>query len=98
MSTGFPPDVVAAVCRHMDDDHRDDALLICRTLGGQPSATAVSTVDVDTEAVHFSVQVDGEQVPVRVPFAAPVTERAELRHAVVELHRRAVAAAGDGRS
>ena len=98
MSAGFPPDVVAAVCRHMDDDHRDDALLICRTLGGQPAATSASTVDVDTEAVHFSAQVDGAAVPVRVPFAGPVTERSQLRHAVVELHRRAVAAADDGRS
>lgn len=89
MSSPFPADVVAAVCRHMDDDHRDDALLICRTLGGQPAATQVRTVGVDTEAMDFVVTVDGRPTPVRVPFGRPISQRPEIRTAVVELARRA---------
>ena len=89
MSESFPADVVAAVCRHMDDDHSADAMLICRRLGGQPRATTVRTVGVDTAAMHFSATVDGATTAVRVPFAEPVRERPEIRTAVVELARRA---------
>lgn len=90
----FGHDVVAAVCRHMNDDHRDDALLICRTLGGQPGATEASAVHVDGVSIHFTATVDGTPAPVRVPFAEPVTERPQIRSAVVEVYERACAAAG----
>lgn len=89
MPADFPPDVVAAVCRHMDDDHAAEALLICRTLGGVPDATGVAARDVDRTAISFvAATPHGERV-VRVPFGRPVAERADLRHAVVELYERA---------
>ena len=90
----FPDDVVRAVCAHMNDDHRADALLICRTLGGQPGADDVRTTGVDGAALHLTATVGGAQVPVQVPFARPVTERRELRAAVVELAERARTAGG----
>ncbi len=90
----FPDDVVRAVCAHMDDDHRDDALLVVRTLGGQPQAADVRTTGVDSSALHLLADVGGAQVPVRVPFARPVRDRSELRAAVVELAERARSAGG----
>lgn len=92
--TTFSPDVVAAICRHMNEDHPDDALLICRTLGGQPDAARVRTVGVDGEALHLQAEVAGRPVGVSVPFAAPVRERAQVRQAVTQLHARACAQAG----
>ena len=89
------PDAVAAICRHMNEDHRDDGVLICRQLGGMPDAVDAEAVDVDTEQMRFSVRrQDGSTRQVSVPFADPVTERAQVRAAVVELHERACAAAG----
>ncbi len=90
----FSPDVVAAICRHMNDDHPDDALLICRTLGGQPDAARVRTVGVDGQALHLQAEVAGRPVPVCVAFATPVQEWAEVRQAVVELQARACAQMG----
>ena len=75
----------------MDDDHADDALLIVQTLGGAPDATEALAVDVDGAGMRF--RVDGAR-DVVVPFATPVTERAQVRLAVVELHQRASAAVG----
>lgn len=81
----FPPDVVAAVCRHMDEDHAEEALRIVRVLGGRPGATAVRTTGVDGAGLRFDV--DGE--PLVVPFAREITTRAEIREQVVALHRAA---------
>lgn len=85
----FPPEVVQAVCRHLDDDHADDALLIARVLGGVPQATSVRTTGVDGAGLDLLAHTDEGPVPVRVPFAAPARERADLRSAVVALHARA---------
>ena len=90
----FPPDVVAAVCRHMNDDHAEDALLICRVLGGQPDATQAVTDGFDSAAMHFTVEVDGGRRAVTVPFDEPVLERPQVRLAVVRLHEKACDAAG----
>ncbi|GHE30577.1 hypothetical protein GCM10017673_36580 [Streptosporangium violaceochromogenes] len=94
MSTPFTPDVVEAIKRHMNDDHADDALLICRGLGGRPEAVGATTADVDAEAITFVAVVDGREVTVRVPWSATLTERAQVRKEVVRLYREACAALG----
>ncbi|MEO3875619.1 DUF2470 domain-containing protein [Nonomuraea sp. B12E4] len=86
MSGPFTPDVVAAIKRHMNDDHAEDSLIIVRALGGRPAATSAVTSDVDAEAIEFTVD-DGERV--RVPWGERLTERAQVRGAVVRLYREA---------
>lgn len=86
MTTPFTPDVVEAIKRHMNDDHTDDALLIVRGLGGRPDATKAFTSDVDADAIVFTVD-DGETV--KVPWGETLTERAQVRLAVVRLYREA---------
>lgn len=94
MSTPFTPDVVQAIKRHMNDDHGDDALLICKGLGGQPEAASATTADVDAEAIEFVAVVDGRDVTVRVPWSTTLTERAQVRREVVRLYQEACAALG----
>lgn len=90
MTATFPPDAVAAICRHMDEDHPQDALLIVRTLGGVPDATAVRTTGVDGAGLRLEARrPGGRQREVTVAFAEPVTERPQVRAAVVALHQRA---------
>ena len=94
-SPTLSPDAVAAICRHMNEDHRDDAVLICRQLAGMPDAVDAEAVAVDTEQMRFAVRrPDGSTQQVSVAFVHPVTERAQVRAAVVELYERACAAAG----
>lgn len=91
----FDADAVAAICRHMNDDHRADALLICQHLAGAHDAVDAETVGVDATRMHFAVRrADGSVRSTAVAFAAPVAERAQVRTAVVELYERACAAAG----
>jgi len=91
----FAPDVVAAICRHMNEDHPEDSLLICRTLGAITDAVDASAVDVDSAAMHFDVtRADGSTERAAVRFATPALERPHVRREVVELYERACAAAG----
>ncbi|WP_238009946.1 DUF2470 domain-containing protein [Dactylosporangium sp. AC04546] len=94
MGQPFTDDVVAAVRRHMNGDHADDSLLICRSLGGRPDATAAAMTGMDGDGIDFTAVVDGRDVPVRVPFSRPLTERAEVRPEVVRMYREACAALG----
>ncbi|GAA2308325.1 hypothetical protein GCM10010149_68020 [Nonomuraea roseoviolacea subsp. roseoviolacea] len=82
----FTAEAVEAIKRHMNDDHGGDALLIVRGLGGRPEATSALTSGVDGEAIEFTVD-GGERV--RVPWGETLTERAQVRTAVVRLYRRA---------
>ncbi|MEU7003543.1 DUF2470 domain-containing protein [Nonomuraea sp. NPDC046570] len=91
MSTPFTPDVVDAIKRHMNDDHAADALLIVRGLGDRPDATEATTSDVDAEAIEFTID-GGERV--RVPWGERLTERPQVRKAVVRLYNEACARLG----
>lgn len=90
----FPPEVIRAVCAHMNDDHVEDSLLIVRSLGGCPDAVAASMSGLDTVAAHFTAVVDGADREVRVPWSAPITERAQIRVEVVRLYHDACAMLG----
>ena len=85
----FAPDVVAAVLAHMNDDHADDSLLICRVLGGRPDAVAATMTGFDHEAATFDVSVPDGTVGVRLPWDRPVRDRADVRAAVVAMFRAA---------
>ncbi len=90
----FPPEVIAAVMRHMNTDHADDCLVICQGLGGQPTATAANMSGMDAEAMEFLAVVDGTEVPVRVPFSERLVERRQIRAEAARMYREACAALG----
>ncbi|MBB5787619.1 DUF2470 domain-containing protein [Jiangella mangrovi] len=90
----FGPDVIAAVSRHMNDDHTADSLVIVQALGDTPEATAARVVHLDGVGVDFAVTVDGAERTVRVPFARPLTERPEIRVEFVRLYTEAATALG----
>ena len=92
MSTTFAPEVVAAVCAHMNDDHVEDSLLIVRSLGGRPEATAASMTGLDDTTAIFVATVDGSDVEVRVPWSETIGERAQIRAEVVRMYHEACAA------
>src|SRR5262245_36161915 len=94
MSDLFGPDVVAAVMRHMNEDHAADSVLICRAQGGQPATTEARMSGMDAMAIEFVATVGGDEVVVRVPWAAPVTERAQIRAEVAQMYHDACAQLG----
>lgn len=93
----FEPAIVAAVLHHMNDDHADDNLLIARAFG---DALAVSArmVGVDGSGGDWAyTSASGEnddELPLRVEWRAPITERPEIRREIVALYDRACAELG----
>ena len=71
----FPPEVVAQIARHMNDDHADDNVLIVRGLGGAHAATAARMAGMDPDGIDFAAAVNGVEVPIRIPFRERITER-----------------------
>lgn len=97
-SDPFPPPVVEQVMRHMNEDHAADSLQIVRGLGGRPGATAARMTGMDADGIAFAATVDGTELPVRIPFAHRLTQRAEIRKEVVRMHKQACAALGEPRA
>jgi len=94
VSTQFAPEVVEAVCRHMNEDHVEDSLLIVRSLGGRPDATVAAMTGMDDTAAIFTATVDGVEQELRVPWSEQITERPQIRAEVVRMYHEACAALG----
>lgn len=90
----FSPEVVAAVCRHMNEDHPEDSLLICRALGDVPDATAARMTGLDAHGGDFAVTVAGAESAVRLPWSRELTERPQIRAEVVRMYHEACARLG----
>jgi hypothetical protein len=96
---------VAAIVAHLNADHAEDMLTICRTLGGRPDATAAVVTGVDADGLTLRAiapgpsQGDGdgsgldgrEGTVVRLGWPAPIRMRSDVRIQVVRLYDEAVA-------
>lgn len=90
----FSQQVVDAVATHMNMDHPEDSLLIVKSLGAQPTATAASVSDLDGDSITFEAVIDGQAQPVRVPWSTPLTERPQIRVEVTRMYYEACEALG----
>jgi putative heme iron utilization protein len=90
----FSEDVVAAVKRHMNVDHAEDSLLICRSLGGQPQATAAAMTGMDEHGIDFIASIGEREMTLRLPWSETLSERAQVRIEVVRMYREACEALG----
>lgn len=89
----FSQDVVDAVLHHMNTDHTEDNLVIVRAFARR-DAEAARMTGLDSDGGEWLATVAGADLPVRVAWPAPVTERPQIRKAVVELYDRACAELG----
>lgn len=87
-------EVIAAVARHMNTDHADDNVVICRGLGGYPGATTATFVGMTTTAARFAASGSDGEREIEIPFADEVTERPEVRTQVAALYHRSAAQLG----
>ena len=80
-------DVVEAVTRHMNGDHGADNVTICRGLGGRPDTESATMTGMDETAIEFLAVTAGGDAVVRVPFSAPLRERAQIREEAARMVR-----------
>lgn len=97
MPHDFEPHVVAAVLRHMNEDHAADNLLIARAFA-EPESLVGSAVQsaamsgFDGDGGTWEVVRDGETSELRVPWpGGPIAERRDVRREIVALYDAACA-------
>jgi putative heme iron utilization protein len=83
------PEVVAAVLAHMNGDHADDCVTLCRALAGQPDATAARMSGLDPDGMDLVATGPAGDVAVRIPFGHRLGARAEVRAEVARLYHEA---------
>lgn len=82
----FDDATVEAVLTHMNDDHPDDSLTIVRA-HGYPAATSAEMTGVDEDGGTWHVVDATGEASIRIGWpGGPVTERSQVRTAVVALH------------
>lgn len=81
-------DIVAAVTAHMNGDHAEDNAVICRGVGGRPDTVTATMTGLDLDAIEFTIRTEaadaGAEV-VRIPFAAPLVDRPQIRAEVARM-------------
>lgn len=88
MTYRFDDDVVAAVLRHMNDDHADDNLLIARAFAPDADPLAASMTGLDGTGGEWVAELaSGESLTLRIPWpSGPISARPEVRREVVALY------------
>ena len=81
----FPDDVVHGVLTHMNDDHRDDSLLIVRAFG-TPDASAAAMTTLDTLGGTWVYTAGGADGELTLPWSTELTQRPEIRREIVRLY------------
>lgn len=84
--SAFSTEIVDAVLAHMNDDHRDDNLLIVHAFSGrEPQAAAMS--DLDGRGGTWRYTFDGEEHELHLPWSSgEISERPEIRREIVVLY------------
>ncbi|MCK6079440.1 DUF2470 domain-containing protein [Microbacterium sp. EYE_5] len=88
MAHVFDDAVVRAVLHHMNDDHRDDNVLIARAFSPVPDVVASTMTTFDGAGGQWHViGADGAEEVVRIPWpGGTITERPEVRREIVALY------------
>lgn len=89
----FPPDVVEAVCRHMNGDHTEDCRIMVAGLAGIDAIGATMT-GFDADNAFLRAQTIDGDVDVALPWSTRITERAQVRSEVVRMYGEASQALG----
>jgi hypothetical protein len=89
----FSPDVVEAICRHMNGDHAEDCRTMVRGLAGVEASAATMT-GLDGDHAFMRAETADGPVDVALPWSERLTERAQVRVEVVKLHEQASRALG----
>ncbi|AFY33215.1 DUF2470 domain-containing protein [Calothrix sp. PCC 7507] len=68
MSEEFSAEISSRICKHMNEDHSDAVVLYAKAFAGVVDATAAQMLAIDADGMDLTAQVNGETVPVRIPF------------------------------
>ncbi|MEB3182602.1 MAG: DUF2470 domain-containing protein [Nostocaceae cyanobacterium] len=89
MSEQFSPQISARICNHMNEDHADAVVLYVQAFGGLSAANAAEMLAIDAEGMDLRAQVNGESVPVRIPFDHVLANSEDAHHTLIDMVKQA---------
>jgi putative heme iron utilization protein len=89
MSEQFSPEISSRICNHMNQDHADAIVLYAQAFGGLADATAAEMLAIDAQGMDLKAEVDGEAVPVRIPFDHILADAEDAHHTLVDMIKQA---------
>ncbi|WP_066380615.1 DUF2470 domain-containing protein [Anabaena sp. CA = ATCC 33047] len=89
MSDQFSPEISTRICKHMNEDHANAVLLYAQFFGEITQATAAQMLSIDAQGMELTAQVNGETVPVRVPFDHVLVDAEDAHHTLIAMVKQA---------
>ncbi len=83
----LPPEQIAAMIAHMNDDHADAVLGYVHNYAGLPAAVAATLVALDANGMLVHAIIDGAPQPVAIPFDHTLRDAADARDALIAMAR-----------
>lgn len=81
----FTPEAVTAIARHMNDDHAEDTLTICRAFSGSVDVTSARVVDLGLHGLDLVAVIAGREQAVHVGWLETPIDRPGIRQQIVRL-------------
>lgn len=69
----------------MNEDHADAVAIYAQTFGNITNATSAEMVAIDEEGMDIKAQVNGEFVPVRIPFDHRLADAEDAHHTLIAM-------------
>lgn len=75
------------ICKHMNKDHATAVLTYAQRYGNQTAATAATLNAIDNTGMDLTAEVDGQTLPIRIPFDHELKNAADAHTTLVAMLR-----------
>jgi len=86
-SETIDPKVSDRICKHMNKDHAAAVLTYAQRYGDQTEATAATLTAIDNAGMDLTAEVDGQSLPIRIPFDHELKDAADAHTTLVAMLR-----------
>jgi putative heme iron utilization protein len=86
-SEKIDPKVSDRICKHMNKDHAAAVLTYAQRYGNQTEATAATLTAIDNTGMDLAAEVDGQSLPIRIPFDHELRDAADAHTTLVAMLR-----------
>ncbi len=83
----LPPEQIAAMIAHMNDDHADSVLGYVHHFAKLPAAQSATLVSLDANGMLVHAVIDGATQPIAIPFDHPLQDAADARDTLIAMAR-----------
>jgi len=83
----LPPEQIAAMIAHMNDDHADSVLGYVHHYAKLPAAESATLVSMDANGMLVHAVIDGAPQPVAIAFDHTLRDAADARDTLIAMAR-----------